>query len=395
MTDRGEILVRRVGKVFRRYPEDRPWTLQEAAIRAFRRHRVEHFWALRDVSFHVAPGRMSGLVGQNGAGKSTLLRLIGGVGRPDEGEVETCGRLGALLELGAGFHPDLTGREGVYVNGVISGLTRRQVDERFDEIVDFAELQEFIHSPLRTYSTGMQMRLAFAVAVHTDPELLLIDEVLAVGDAAFQRKCLDRIARVRSDGCTIVLVSHDARLIRELCDEALWLDGGRVAQAGGAARVVDAYLAHVEAREQRAEKVDTPSSRLGLNGVRITRLDGTPAPQIERGEPLQVEMVLEASEDVDGPLLFVALTREDGQVCCALDSEADLTLGRLVARRHVQLVIDRLDLVPGRYFVDVGAYTGDWAEVYDYHYHRYPLEVTGPQGRKGVVAPPHRWLDST
>ena len=223
------IVVEDLGKRFRRYPADRPRTLKETVVRGLRRTRpVDDFWALRDISFSVAPGRMVGVVGPNGAGKSTLLRLVGGVGRVDEGQVKVNGRIGALLDLGAGFHPDLTGRENVYINGVVAGLTRGQVADRFADIVEFAELEEFIDSPLRTYSTGMHMRLGFAVAVHTDPDILLIDEILAVGDLAFQRKCLDRIDQFRARGCTILLVSHDTPSLRRLGDEVLGLRRGEL-----------------------------------------------------------------------------------------------------------------------------------------------------------------------
>ncbi|MGH7833996.1 MAG: ABC transporter ATP-binding protein, partial [Candidatus Binatia bacterium] len=175
-----KVIVRGLGKQYRRYQHNQPWTLQEVFQYGLRKKRPEYFWALRDVSFSIYPGQMLGIIGGNGAGKSTLLRLIGGVGRPDEGSVQTDGRIGALLDLGAGFHPDLTGRENVFVSGVIAGLTRREVSDRFDSIVAFAELREFIDSPLRIYSSGMQMRLAFAIATHTAPDILLIDEVLAV-----------------------------------------------------------------------------------------------------------------------------------------------------------------------------------------------------------------------
>ena len=180
---RGTVVVQGLGKQFRRYHRDRPVTLKEAVVRGLRQMKpVEQFWALRELSCSVAAGRTLGVIGNNGAGKSTLLRLIGGVGRPDEGSVQVHGRIGALLDLGVGFHPDLTGRENVFVSGVIAGLTRHEVTQRFDSIVAFAELQQSIDSPLRTYSSGMQMRLAFAVAIHTEPEILLIDEVLAVGE---------------------------------------------------------------------------------------------------------------------------------------------------------------------------------------------------------------------
>ena len=247
------INVEDLGKKFPRYKANHPKTLQEVVVNGLRSLKpTEHFWALRHVNFSVTAGRMLGVLGHNGAGKSTLLRLIGGVGRPDEGSVKIFGRIGALLDLGAGFHPDLTGRENVIINGVISGLTRSEVKRKFDAIVAFAELEDFIDGPLRTYSTGMQMRLAFAVAVHIKPEILLIDEVLAVGDISFQHKCLERIAWFKSQGCTILLVSHDATLVQELCDEALWLDSGCIRGYGEPKQVVKQYI---EERKQKANQI--------------------------------------------------------------------------------------------------------------------------------------------
>jgi lipopolysaccharide transport system ATP-binding protein len=222
---------------------------------------AETFWALRDVSFTVAPAQMVGLIGHNGAGKSSLLRLIGGVGRPDAGRIEVSGRLGALLDLGAGFHAELTGRENAMINGVISGLTRAEVRRQFDSIVDFAELAAFIDSPLRTYSSGMIMRLAFAVAVHIEPDVLLIDEDLSVGDIAFQEKCLRRVAEFKARGCTILLVSHNADLVSQLCDEALWLRAGRVAAHGPAAPVVEQYVRAMTAAEPAAPGSPAPEAQ--------------------------------------------------------------------------------------------------------------------------------------
>jgi lipopolysaccharide transport system ATP-binding protein len=238
------VVVRGVGKRFRRYHVDAPVTIHEALLRGFRKLMpAECFWGLRNVNFQIPRGRTVGVVGRNGAGKSTLLRLIGAVGRPDEGSIEVNGRVRGILSLGAGFSSELTGRENLLVNGVISGLTRREVAERFDEIVAFSELEEYIDTPLRAYSSGMQMRLAFSIAIHSDPDVLLIDEVLAVGDIAFQRKCLDRIAQIKAAGCAIVLVSHDVDVVKQLCEETLWLRAGSVAAYGPSATVVPQYLA--------------------------------------------------------------------------------------------------------------------------------------------------------
>jgi lipopolysaccharide transport system ATP-binding protein len=237
------ITVRGVSKRFQKYPPQRPSTLHEALTRGYRQLRPsETFWALRDVDLDVPYGACLGLVGANGAGKSTLLRLIAQVGRPDVGTIEVRGRMNALLDLGAGFHPDLTGRENVILGGVISGLTRREVKRRFDEIVAFAELESFIDNPLRTFSTGMRLRLAFSVVALAEPAILLVDEILAVGDLAFQHKCVRRIEDLKAKGCTLVVCTHDPGLVRDLCDSAVWLDAGRVAAAGSPAMVVDDYV---------------------------------------------------------------------------------------------------------------------------------------------------------
>lgn len=240
------VVVRNVGKTFLRYHPDRPATIQEAVAKGLRRMRsVERFWGLKDVSFDVGRGRTVGIVGANGSGKSTLLRLIGGVGRPDTGQINVRGRLGALLDLGAGFHPDLTGRENALLAGILNGLTRAEALEQLDAIVSFAEVEEVIDNPIRTYSTGMQMRLAFAVAAHTEPEILLIDEVLAVGDIAFQKKCMDRIAQFKASGCSILLVSHAGSTVQDLCDDAVWLNSGQLMAQGPAIDVVRQYEAHM------------------------------------------------------------------------------------------------------------------------------------------------------
>ena len=238
------VQVKDIGKQFAVFPKDQPQTLQEAFIKGttiFKKR--EKYWALRHISFQVPHGHVLGVIGKNGAGKSTLLRLLSRVSRPDEGQIRTNGRLGGLLELGTGFHPNLTGRDNVFTNGIICGLTKKEVQERFDQIVSFAELEEVIDDPLRTYSTGMRMRLGFAVAAHTDPDILLVDEVLAVGDEAFQKKCFQKINTFRRDGKTIIIVSHNLSQIVELCDKVIWLHKGEIRFQGTAQDTVNEYLA--------------------------------------------------------------------------------------------------------------------------------------------------------
>lgn len=241
------VSVERLGKNYRRYHRDRPISFQEALVKGFNKLLpAENIWALREVSFNLPRGMMLGVIGLNGAGKSTLLRLIGGVGRPDEGRLIVNGRVNGLLDLGAGFHFDLTGRENVYINGVISGLLKREVAQSFDDIVEFAELQKVIDEPLRTYSSGMRMRLGFAIAVHTRAEILLIDEVLAVGDISFQKKCFDRILDFKHHGCTIILASHNLEQVKTMCDHVLWLEQGVMAGYGNPSEVVEQFLAFVK-----------------------------------------------------------------------------------------------------------------------------------------------------
>jgi lipopolysaccharide transport system ATP-binding protein len=397
----------RLGKRFMRHHRDRPTTFKEALLRGLRpASSSEPFWALREVSFQVAPGRMLGVIGANGAGKSTLLRLVGGVGRPDEGSLRTSGRIGALLDVGADFSADLTGRENVYVSGAIAGLARREIDQRLEAIVAFAELEQFIDSPLRTYSSGMQMRLGFSVAVHTRPEILLIDEVLAVGDLAFQQKCTERIARFKADGCAILLVSHDPALVRELCDETLWLRAGRVAAHGNAETVVAQYLAELETETRRrtprlgaTERTATGTplelhqNRFGSQELQITALRlldpaGRPLTRHRTGDPLLVELAYHAPSPLQEPIFGLTISREDGLACLDLSTTAS---GWVQGAGLVRLTIDRLDLNGGHYFVDAGIYERGWAYAYDYHWHVYPLLVEPPPAHKGVLRPPHRW----
>src|SRR6478672_4756001 len=225
------IEVTNASKVYRRYSRRRQFSTLKSALLSrslIRNLRPdETFAAVRDVTFSVPKGRTLGVIGRNGSGKSTLLKLVAGITKPSTGSVEVTGRISALIELGAGFHPEISGRENVFINGIMLGLTKREIEQRFDEIIEFAEMREFIDAPVKTYSSGMYMRLGFAVAIHVDPDVLLVDEVLAVGDEGFTHKCLDKFAEFRRRGRTVLLVIHSLGLVERFCDEAVWLDQGR------------------------------------------------------------------------------------------------------------------------------------------------------------------------
>lgn len=405
----GVIVVSELGKRFRRYHYERPRTFKEALIKGWKHLRArEMAWALRKVSFSIDSGRMVGIIGRNGAGKSTLLRMIGGVGRPDEGTVTVNGRIGALLDLGAGFHPDLTGRENLFVNGVIVGLTRRELEHRFDSIVAFAELEDFIDAPLRTYSSGMRMRLGFSIAVHCDPDVLLVDEALAVGDLAFQRKCVDRIMQFKEAGCTILLVAHDMQKIEELCDEVIWLRDGRVAMHGAPDVVVRQYTDEISrvtrektlavAGADSADHLRMNENRFGSLEVEITAVhfldgEGQTISAVKQGKPLLVDLAYRVNGEVAAPIFGIKISRPDGTVCFDINT---VTRGLTVPVRGrsgcLRLFLDRVDLVAGEYYIDVGVYESNWAYAYDYHWKAYWLTVLGTGEGRGLFYPSAHWV---
>lgn len=409
---RDAIVVGGVGKQFVRYHAQKPLTLQEAVLQGFRWiKRSDRFWALQDISFRIAPGKMVGLIGRNGSGKSTLLRLIGGIGRPDCGKIKVSGSVRALLDLGVGLHPDLTGRENIFVNGVIAGLTRREVQQQFESIVAFAELASFIDSPLRTYSTGMRMRLGFAITVHTSPNILLIDEVLAVGDLAFQRKCLDRIAQFKAEGCTIVFVSHDETQIKQLCDEVVYLRQGQLIAWGQPEVVVGQYLAdnrqethrrtpneHSFVQTATGTQLKVHENRFGslemeIINVRLLDERGASISELPSGDPLTIEIEYIAPQPMSSPVFGVAINREDGLTCYDTTTLASgQILPTVQDQGKIALHLKRLDLNSGKYYISVGIYQSNGDFAYDYHWQVYPLLVHASHlYDKGVLQAPHVW----
>lgn len=392
----------KLGKTFTRSQGARRWLsftgrgLQAAPEQALR--------ALHNVSFEVRAGEMLGIVGANGAGKSTLLRMLGGIGQPTSGSLEMHGRIGALLELGGGFQPDLTGRENVILAAVVAGLLQSEAEERLPEMVRFAGLEEFIDAPVRTYSTGMTMRLAFAVAVHTDPDILLVDEFLSVGDLAFQAKCNTRIAAMRKAGCAVVLVSHGMDQVRELCDRALWLRRGEVVAYDTTEVVAEAYEEEMRLASLQRTPI-TPvlttrsgtelragDNRIGSQEVIISDVVLLPGPVIRGGASLAVEISYHAANRVTTPLFGVGISRADGTICLDVNTASSrVEVPDVDGAGTIRLVIDRLDLAPGAYFVDVGVYETNWKFAYDYHWQAYPLTIEGKASGKGLILPPCRW----
>jgi ABC-2 type transport system ATP-binding protein len=316
-----------------------------------RRHR-EDFWALRDVDLSIASGTTVGLIGPNGSGKSTLLKAIGGIIQPTSGTVRRRGRLAALLELGAGFHPDLTGRDNIYLNAAILGLSRRQTDQHFDAIVDFSGIEKFIDTQVKFYSSGMYVRLAFAVAVHVDPDVLLVDEVLAVGDEPFQRKCMERIKRFQQEGRTIVLVTHALDQVVEFCNRAVVLEHGNVVVDGTpreATRVLRADFDE-QATAERVAKGEGTGAR--VVAVELMTPDGRPVLHPAPDEDLVVRVSVDADEPLDNWVLGIGIDSPSGQQIFGTNTQLlGLRMDRLVGRRQVDVRLSGLRLGEGQYHV--------------------------------------------
>ena len=421
-----------VSKIYRRYGGRQFATLKSALLqRSILRtlQPSETFSALTDVSFTVPKGCTYGVIGPNGSGKSTALKLVAGITKPTTGTVRVEGRISALIELGAGFHPEISGRENVFINGIMLGLTKRQIHERFDEIVEFAELTEFIDAPVKTYSSGMYMRLGFAVAIHVDPDVLLVDEVLAVGDEAFTHKCLDKFSEFRRRGKTILLVTHSLGLVERFCDEALWLDAGVARSHGDPKRVVSEYLMSVEASEEHLmetttakavaaadEGVQPPPSepdatrppenmfhategRWGAREVEIVDVtlldgDGKPGFIFHSGEPMSIQLKVRAAQPNDEVVFGIGIFSAEGVCCYGTNTFLEeMNPARLAGDAEATFAIEGLDLVEGTYKLDVAVHKRDGAP-YDYHRLLYTFRVKSRTHDVGIYRPRHHWTFS-
>lgn len=385
---------------------ERPRSFQELVVNLFSNGEREELWALQDVSFAVERGETLGLIGHNGSGKSTALKLMSRILEPTAGHVQVEGRVSALIELGAGFHPDLTGRENIFLNGSLLGLSRSEMQHRYDGIVAFSELERFIDMPLKHYSSGMQMRLGFAIATAVDPDVLLIDEVLAVGDEGFQRKCLARISRFRGRDKAIVFVSHDLNAVRSLCDRVIWLEDGVVMAEGPAHEVVAQYLVRVGEHEEADmaassvgahEAAPGEEKRWGTGEVKIVDVRLWAGEDRERylfdpEDPVVIDIQYQAQQVIDAAVVGIGLFRDDGTYCYGTNTGIeDHTLGLEPGNGRIQVVIDRLALLPATYTLDVAVHAPN-GHPYDYWRGACAFSVRSVLDDSGVYRPRHRWM---
>jgi ABC-type polysaccharide/polyol phosphate transport system ATPase subunit len=352
----GAVAAHDVSRRFLVYPQ-RHVTLKEAIVR--RRHlRRKEIWAVRNASFEIQPGEAVGVVGRNGSGKTTLLRMIAGIFRPTSGRLEVGGHVASLLELGAGFHPDFTGRENVYMNGAIHGLKRKYVTEKFDEIVSFAELESFIDVPVRTYSAGMYMRLGFSIAAHIDPDVLLLDEVFAVGDESFQRKCMGKILDLKARGRTLLFVSHSAPAVERLCERAMLLNGGELVADGPARDAIAQYQRMLAEEEDPAERSvglrEWGTGEARVVGVRLEDGDRGERRQFLSGQPLVVRLAIAATKAIPPPRIAIEFRDANGSLLGESDAEAE-ELGWDGSPGEIELLFSssRLPLADGRFQLSV------------------------------------------
>ncbi len=403
------IVVDDVSKRFRLYRE-RASSLKETITSRFgRRASFEDFWALRDVSLTIPKGSTYGLIGHNGSGKSTLLRLMAGIHPPTSGAVRTQGRISALLELGAGFHPELSGRENIYLNGSILGLTRREINAVLGDIIDFSGLEDFVDSPVKHYSSGMYVRLGFAIAVHVNPDILMIDEVIAVGDEEFQRRCFDHLYKLRREGVTIVMVSHSAPLMEQMCDEISWLDHGRLQMTGPASDVVRAYLDDVNATQnERLAKTDPEaaeqtagesSRRWGTREIEVLGFElldgsGNTLASGRAGDALTIRIRYRAKEPVAEPVFGLGFTTESGVRVAGPNTRfAGVGTGLVQGEGYVDYVTDRLPLMPGTWHLSVAIVDETMLHTYDHLDQMFQFHVqpgSSPE-RFGIVDLNGRW----
>jgi ABC-2 type transport system ATP-binding protein len=389
----GEVSIRDLWEVFRVY-HSRPVGVKERLTRS-QKLVYEDFWALKGVSFHVEPGSSLAIIGPNGSGKSTLLKCLAGTLTPDRGTVEIGGKVAGLLELGAGFHPDLSGKENVYLNGSILGMKRREIDAIYDEIVEFSGVGDFIDNPVRNFSSGMYVRLGFAIAIQVNPDVLLLDEILAVGDAEFQSKCFEKLNETRRRGRTLLLVTHDTQSAMRMCERAILLDQGRIVAEGPSREIVSLYQQRVIAQRDADPTHQVPvkpSSRWGTGEAKIRSVElcdasGNPVDKVSSSEETTLRVVVEFNQDVSDPVFGFQLTADDGKDLFGTNTLSRFTdTGSFGAGQVVEVSFRQVvNLLPGRYMFTVAVVNNTGSEPLDFWRDCLYFRVRGLSGDKGYL----------
>lgn len=388
------IEVRNLSKLFR-IPHEKHATLKAAALNVFRKRSYTELHALEDINFEVRQGEFFGIIGKNGCGKSTLLKIIAGIYVPSGGDIDINGRISPFLELGVGFNPELTARENVFLGGAILGLSRRQIEEKFEEIVRFSELQEFIDMKFKNFSSGMQVRLAFSLAIHAHAEILLMDEVLAVGDTNFQNKCLTEFNKYKEEGKTIVLVTHDIGIIQRYCDRAMLLRDGRVSRLGKTDEVVNAYLHQniddVEQRlneEQQLEPADAAADKeITITGVEFLNGDGESTNDFAAGEDIVTRIKYVARKPLPKPVFGVAVHTQEGTIISGTNTRiVNFDIPEISGEGHLDFIIRKAPFFSGIFNVTVSLYDWKLATAYAYQEQKYRFKVkSSEESQYGIV----------
>ena len=388
------IIVDSVSKNFRLYHERNRYI--KAAILRGRRAKYEEFWALDDVSFEVDHGSTLGIIGSNGSGKSTMLKCLTGIYRPDKGKVSVNGSIAALLELGAGFHPELSGRENVYLNAAILGLSKKATEQQFESIVDFAGIERFIDTAVKNYSSGMMIRLGFSVAAHVEPEILLIDEVLTVGDQSFQRKSSEKIEQFRREGRTIVVVSHGLGSVQQLCKEVIWLEKGCLKMRGPAAEVIaaytgESYVQHTAKDADLRERWGTEDAH--IESVLLTDMSGQSIERVETNAAMRVTTHITARTPLRAPVIKIYISKVDGTVVWSTTSKrANSSLGNVPDSVIATIDIPHLPLLEGAYFISIACTDVTGTTEYDHCQNWVRFDVhQNDLFEEGLVAVPSTW----
>jgi ABC-type polysaccharide/polyol phosphate transport system ATPase subunit len=392
------VVIEDVSKSFRLYKE-RNGSLKIAIMRRGRA-KYDDFQALSHINLEIPQGSTFGLMGVNGSGKSTLLKCIANILTPDSGTIRTAGKLAALLELGSGFHPELSGRENIYLNGSILGLSKKELDGRFDEIVDFAGVEQFIDQPVKNYSSGMYVRLGFSIAINVDPDILLADEVLAVGDQAFQEKCMTKFVEFKRAGKTVILVSHAMGSLRQMCDDVAWLESGKLVAVGPGAKVIDDYIDSEHGSDDAEVEQSGPGRRWGSGEALITDIAlvdkaGGPTTLLHTGDEVTVRLRYETRTPIDDPHFGLTVWTRDGvEVWSQHTVDSELSFPTLDGRGEITFHIPRLLLLPGAYDLSASIIDRTLTRVYDFHRYCYPFTMSagGPtRDTSGLVRLPGTW----